>query len=208
MIFALLTRSIIINEDLNMTKKLLALAIAGIFSSSVSATNVSYDNFTLGWSQASIDAGVADIDADGFTAGVSFSFDDNWYGKVDTTRTSGDDFGADYDFDLSTINIGYRTEVSSNTDFIAELGYAKAEFDVSGLASEDDSGYNVVLGFRGMPADNIELGANVQHIDLDGSSTFFNLEGRYFFTDSFSLGLKASFESDTNIYSLTARFEF
>ena len=74
--------------------------------------------------------------------------------------------------------------------------------------SEDDSAANLVLGFRGMATDNFEWGASVQHMDFDDATTFFNLEGRYYFTDSFSLGLEGKFESDVNIYALEARFDF
>ncbi len=192
-----------------MNKKLLVLALAGIFSSSVAASDISYDNFTIGWNKADID--VINFDTDGVGAGFSFGINDNWYAKLDTVRTSGDELGVDVDFDFSTINFGYHSEVTSSTDFIAELGYVKAETEVNAGfigSSADDSGANLVLGFRGMATDNFEWGLNAQYLDLDDSSTFINLEGRYFFTDSFSLGLKGSFESDVNIYALTARFDF
>ena len=191
---------------------MIAGLVAATLIGSVSANDISYDNLSLSWNDATIDGDASpDIDLDGFGAGLSFSLNKDWYMKLDTTMLSGDEAGADFDLDLTTVNFGYHTAVSNNTDFIAELGYARSDAELSfgGVtASEDESAANLVLGFRGMATDSFEWGASVQHMDFDDSTTFLNLEGRYYFTDNFSLGLEGKFESDINIYALDARFDF
>ncbi len=192
-----------------MTKKLITLLVAAAFTGSVSANDLSYDNFTIGYNQVDLDG--TSFDLDGFNVGASFSLSPDWYVKLDTLRSSGDESGVDVDFDLTTVNFGYHMTMSNGVDFIAELGYvgADAEFSTQfGSESSDDSGANLVLGFRGLATDNFEWGLNVQYADLDESATFINLEGRYYFTDSFSLGVRGSFESDINIYGINARFDF
>lgn len=195
-----------------MKLKFIAAVVAASLSSSVVADELSYDNLTVGYNESTFDVdGGSDLDLDGFGAGLSFSIADDWYLKLDTSMQSGDEAGVDLDLDLSTVNFGYHTAVSGNTDFIAELGYAAVDVEVSAggfSASDDESAANLVLGFRGKPMANFEWGASVQHMDFDDSTTFFNLEGRYFFTDNFSLGLEGKFESDMNIYALEARFDF
>ncbi|MRX28412.1 outer membrane beta-barrel protein [Kangiella sp. HZ709] len=192
-----------------MTKKLITLLVAAAFTGTVSASDLSYDNFTIGYNQVDLDG--ASFDLDGFNLGASFSLSPEWYVKLDTLMSSGDEAGVDVDFDLTTVNFGYHMPMSNGVDFIAELGYVGADAEVSsqfGSDSNDDSGANLVLGFRGLATDNFEWGLNVQYADLDESSTFINLEGRYYFTDSFSLGVRGSFESDINIYGINARFDF
>lgn len=192
--------------------KLITAVVAATFASGVAAKDVSYNNASIGWSESSFDVdGGSDVDLDGISGGLSFDLADNWYLKLDAVRQSGEDSGFDLDMDLATVNFGFNTAVSSNTDFIAELGYAHSDVEVSfgGISSsEDDSAANAVLGFRGMATDNFEWGASVQHMDFDDSLTFLNLEGRYFFTDTFSIGLEGKFEDDVNIYALEARFDF
>lgn len=194
-----------------MKLRIIAGLVAASLVGSVSASDVSYDNLTLGWNDATFEDSSNDLDLDGFGAGVSFSLNKNWYMSLDTTMLSGNEAGVDLDLDLSTVNFGYHNAVSNNTDFIAELGYARSDVEATfgGVsASDDDSAANLVLGFRGMATDSFEWGASVQHMDFDDSLTFLNLEGRYYLADNFSLGLTGKFESDINIYALEARFDF
>ena len=192
--------------------KLITAVVAAAFAGGVAAKDVSYNNASIGWAQSTVDVGGgSDVDSDGISGGLSFDLADNWYLKLDATRQNGEESGVDLDMDLTTVNFGFNTAVSANADFIAELGYARSDVEASigGFsASEDDSAANAVLGFRGMATDNFEWGASVQHMDFDDSLTFLNLEGRYFFTDTFSIGLEGKFEDDVNIYALEARFDF
>ncbi|GAA4364848.1 outer membrane beta-barrel protein [Kangiella marina] len=195
-----------------MKLKLLAAVVAATFAGSAAAKDVSYNNASIGWSQSTFDVdGGSDLDLDGISGGLSFDLANNWYLKLDATRQSGEESGVDLDMDLATVNLGFNTAMSANTDFIAELGYARSDVEASfgGVtASEDEGAANALVGFRGMATDNFEWGASVQHMDFDDSMTFVNLEGRYHFTENFSLGLEGKFESDVNIYALEARFDF
>ncbi|MBV36672.1 MAG: hypothetical protein CMP47_14660 [Rickettsiales bacterium] len=198
--------------EIRMKLRIIAGLVAASLVGSVSASDVSYDNLTLSWNDSTIDGdGGSDLDLDGFGAGVSFSLNKNWYMALDTTMLSGNEGGVDADLDISTVNFGFHNPISNNTDFIAELGYAKADSEATfaGVTvSDDESAANLVLGFRGMATENFEWGASVQHMDFDDSTTFLNLEGRYYLADNFSLGLTGKFESDINIYALEARFDF
>ncbi len=192
-----------------MKTKLVALALAGLCSGSAMASNLSYDSIELGYSQLEMDDF---IDMDGLNADLTISFTPNWYISADTVMTSGSESGLSSDIDFSTLNVGFNTSISNSVDFIAELGAARYDVTVSlaglGSGSDDDNAANAVIGFRGKAGDVFEWGANVNHMDFDDSLTFLNLEGRFFLTDAFSLGAKASIEDDMEIYSLTARFDF
>ncbi|MHC9510042.1 hypothetical protein [Kangiella sp. M94] len=192
-----------------MKTKLVAIALAGLFSGSALASDLSYDSIELGYSQLEMDDF---IDMDGLNADLTISFTPNWYISADTVMTSGSESGLSSDIDFSTLNVGFNTSISNSVDFIAELGAARYDVTVSlagfGSGSDDDNAANAVIGFRGKAGDVFEWGANVNHMDFDDSLTFLNLEGRFFLTDTFSLGAKASIEDDMEIYSLTARFDF
>ena len=192
-----------------MKKQLAALALAGLFSGSALASDLSYDSIELGYSQLEMDDY---IDMDGWNADLSISFASNWYVSADTVMTSGSESGLSSDIDFTTLNVGFNTSISNSVDFIAELGAARYDITVSlsglGSGSDDDTAANAVIGFRGKAGDVFEWGANINHMDFDDSLTFLNLEARYFLTETFSLGAKASIEDDMDIYSLNARFDF
>lgn len=192
-----------------MKTKIIALALAGLFSGSAIASDLSYDSFSVGYSQLEMDDF---IDMDGWDADISFSVAPNWYISADTVMTSGSEDGFSADIDFASINAGFNTSIGSNVDFIAELGATRydiaASIDGFGSVSDDDNAANLVVGFRGKAGDVFEWGANINHKDFDDSLTFLNLEGRFFLTETFSIGGKASIEDDMEIYSINARFDF
>lgn len=170
------------------------------------AEGLSYD-YIEGWYQdVELDASGTDIDGDGFGIGGSVEFADSWrlfasYGTNDF------DFGVDQD--AYSVGVGFFTPVGNNVDFVADVAYVSVEFD-SILGSGDDDGFGLSAGFRGMVSDAVELAGGVNYVDLDdsGDDTSFEIEGWYYFSPQFAVGLGAEFGDDVTSYGINGRVYF
>ncbi|NVK22824.1 MAG: hypothetical protein HWD86_09920 [Kangiellaceae bacterium] len=184
-------------------KKIFAVTTLTLASSAAIAGGVSYDY---------VQGGYVDYDeADGFNIELSKEFSNNWYGRIDYTDIEGDvDLGLvsfKASGDLMRINVGYKTAISSSTDFVAELGYEDLDGQMLGLANSD-SGYNALVGLRGMASNNFELGGYVQYSDVL-ESTDITVEGRYHFDNNFSVAVEVGHDDESDEhYGVNFRYSF
>ncbi len=182
-----------IHEEIIMSLKKVFLATTLALSSGITlASGVSYDY---------LDVSLQEYDgADGYNFELSKSFSSNLYGRIEYTDLDGD-FGGE--FSATRLNLGYLASLNSSVDFIAELGYE--DIDV-GIA--DDNGFNARLGFRGMASNQLELGAFASYSDVL-ESTDITVEGRYHFTDQFSLALEIGNDDELDEhYGVSVRYSF
>lgn len=187
-----------LHKDTTMSFKKIFLATTLALTSSITlAGEVSYD-----YGQA----GFLDYDgADGYSLELSTSFTENFYGRIDYSDLNADGFNGDASF--TRLNLGYKTAISSSTDFIAELGYEDVDLD-SGFTSGSDNGYNALVGFRGMATNDFELGGYLSYSDVL-ESTDLTVEGRYHFTPALSVAVE--FGNDDELdehYGVNLRFNF
>lgn len=138
-----------------------------------------------------IDAGLLDVEGDGFGLGGSFVIADN----IHILASYSDE---DYDFGIDgnslSIGAGFNTGLSQDLDLVAHLSYVSAEVN-AGAVSLDEDGYSLGAGIRARTGNSIELEAGLDYVDLDESDTVLRVGGRYYFNDSFAVG--ASF-ADTD----------
>jgi hypothetical protein len=180
-----------------------------------------YSYFELGWQDIELeDDGTFgdDLEGDGLAIGASFAATD----MVHIFASYGDS-----DLDVNVfgfdVNVGYNTlvagaglnfDVSETVDLIGQLAYVDAEVDVSvpgfGSASEDESGYGLAFGVRGMVSPEFELNAWINYVDLgdDASDTTFSFGGVYNFSPVFALQAGMSFGDDVNSIGVGARISF
>lgn len=193
----------IYKEIIMSLKKIFAVTTLTLASSAAIAGGVSYDY---------VQGGYVDYDeADGFNIELSKEFSNNWYGRIDYTDIEGDvDLGLvsfKASGDLMRINVGYKTAISSSTDFVAELGYEDLDGQMLGLANSD-SGYNALVGLRGMASNNFELGGYVQYSDVL-ESTDITVEGRYHFDNNFSVAVEVGHDDESDEhYGVNFRYSF
>lgn len=195
--------------------------ICGCFSTGAFAQGPRYSYVEAGWQNTELeDDGTFgdDLDGDGLFLGASFAVTD----MLHIFASYGDS-----DLDLNVlgfdVNVGYSTlaagagmnfDISETVDFVGQLAYVDAEVDVSvpgfGSASEDESGYGLGVGVRGMVTEDFELNAWVNYVDLgdDASDTAFSFGGVYSFTPVFALQAVFSFGDDVNSFGVGARLSF
>ena len=186
-----------------MKKQLIGIAAISLFAFSIQANDVPYNYAELGYSSADLGD---NIDGDGFKIAGSFGLTESIYAFGDYASYG---LPADADLGYLGIGVGYRYEVSPNTDVNLDIAFRKVDFDIAGTANDsDENGYEIGLGIRSLVSSNVELGARIESVDIDGRDTFFEINGMYYLQNGFGIGAEASFGDDLDIYGIKARYKF
>ena len=95
--------------------------------------------------------------------------------------------------DILFVNGGYHWSISENADILLEAGYIGAEataclnLGYGRCISEDESGYNILAGFRSGNPDGVEFKLLIGRGDLLEADTIGQLEISYNFSETFSI---------------------
>jgi hypothetical protein len=197
-----------------------AASFAG-FATIALAQGPRYSFVEAGWQNIELeDDGTfgEDLDGDGLAVGASFAVTDMLhifasYGDSDFDLNV---FGIDVNVGQNTLaaGAGLNFDVSETVDIVGQLAYVDAEIEVDvpgfGSGSEDESGYGLAVGVRGMVTEDFELNAWINYVDLgdDASDTTFSFGGVYNFTPVFALQAGMSFGDDVNSIGVGARLSF
>jgi hypothetical protein len=186
-------------------------ALAGLLIlSSVVATadGLNYNFIQAAYQEVDIDLGGGfDADGDGFGIGGSMAINDDWFIFADYSTF---DFESVVDLSSLTIGGGYHAAVSDKTDWFATLGYAKAEIDVQGVGSTDDSGYAISAGLRSMVSEKFELYGSLGYADLGGGADGTSVAGGFWYSLSgnMAVGFGVDFDDDVTAYGVGFRLYF
>lgn len=177
---------------------------------SVLANELSYSFVEIDY----IDGDFSGQSADGFGISGSVALGEMFFlggsyqdEQVDNFRFEG--FNSDLDAELLRLGAGMHGAISDNVDWVVSFDYAKVELSALG-DPEDDSGYIVDIGLRGLIGDVAEYSFAVIQSDVAESDTGFRLGGRYHFGDSnVSAGLDyVRYGSDWDQLELGVRYQF
>lgn len=154
------------------------------------------------------------IDDTGFGVSGTVRLPRNFYlaGSYETVDIEG------VDFTNYALGLGAFFEVAEGVDLFTELAHVNEEVEVLGF-SEDDNGYAITLGARGLWTPRFEAEARYRYTDMGGdwdpiSSVM--ISGMYKVTDQFGIGLSLrrdnmdddGVEVDRTVTSLFGRANF
>lgn len=181
--------------------------------------NLSYNFLQVSYSDTDVDSGGETFSGDGFGFAGSIEFGPTAflfaeYESVGADESFDTGFGsvsASVDATMLSAGIGGAWALSDRSNFFARAAFLKADADLDiegfGSWSDDDTGYGLQLGVRGMASDAMELFASATYVDVfDGSETGFDLGGRFWITPAFGLSLAYGTADDTDSLTLGARF--
>jgi hypothetical protein len=176
------------------------------FSLAAAAEAPSYSYIQAGYVEIDLDNSFGDIDGNGFTAGGSVPLSDQWHVFA---GYSSSDFDFNVDIDEFTIGGGWHRAITGRTDFVAELGYVRADASTNGF-SIDDNGLAAGVGVRSMLRDNLELFGSINHVELDEAGGGTSVGGGlwYIVSGNLALGLAAEFDDDATAYGAGIRLYF
>lgn len=172
------------------------------------AETPSFNYVEVGYIEYDIDLGDGmDVNGDGFAVGGAFEVGDNFFGFVGYS-----DVDFDFDIEVSALDVGfgYHTDLTDNTSFYASVAYVEADASVTGLGSNDESGYGVGIGVRGYAAVDVELGLGITYVDLGNESDDTTIGGSFLYdiTDNVALGVTVDFGDDEEAYGGVLRVYF
>ncbi len=170
------------------------------------SADLSYTNATLGYVvDGDIDG--SSVDVDGLQLSGKFAFNENFFVLGNFERLETDPGNTDLDrFDIGA---GYHTPLNDIVDIVGSIAYTDVE-----VGSFDGDGFTITGGLRAMPSSVVEVSADLvyEDIDIDGvsddSDTGFQVEGRYFFSNTLSGGLKYRDVRDLETLAINVRFDF
>ena len=186
-----------------MKKSTVTLLVASVlgatsFSTQVLADEPSFDFVQV--SKTTIDFDGAG-EPDGFELKLNKSLTDNIYLNVDY----GDVEEGNADLQLTNIGLGYKSEISDDSSFFAQLDYSKME----ATGGFDESGYRASVGVRTMWTKNLEVKAAYEYLDIDDdSNSLLVVGGAYNLTDNLAFTLEYKNESDYDQTSFGVRYAF
>jgi len=141
---------------------------------------------------------------DGFRLNGSFDLENNWLIVGGVTALG---FNNNVDVTVVELGAGYVWQFTKDFDIVSTLRFVKSDVDNPGGGS-DDSGFGFSAGVRGLLAPQFEIRGSINHINLDDSDTYLELQGDYYFTERFSAGATLEFAGDTDIFTIGASWFF
>ena len=177
------------------------LLVTGMAVSSVQASDVNY-NYIEG--RYIVDAEDNNIDGDGFRIGGSYRLNSDLYafGSYETL-----DFDFNNDVDILEFGAGYIYPLNTQWDANFTLSFMNVDVS-SNTINNDDNGFSITGGVRGMFTSKIEGRAKVSYQDVTDSDTFITLGGDYFFTPNLSAGVEIDLAGDVDKLSIGGRYYF
>jgi hypothetical protein len=182
----------------------LLCTIIGGFSSSLHAVDYTFAEarFLL---DAEVDGDGFEDDGDGMRIAGSYQITPEIYAFAKYDDVELDD--TDIDLSLLRLGGGYIYPINATWDVNASLAYADLEADGPG-GDEDDSGFELSGGVRGLVKPQIEVRASLNYIDLDDSDTYFTFGGDYYFLPNVSAGIEVDMGGDYETMSIGAKYYF
>lgn len=148
-----------------------------------------------------LDAEVGPIDdGDGFRFEGSYRVNNEIFvfGNLESVEF---DFGID--LDLLEVGAGYIYPLQNGWDFNATVSLLNADVE-----NEDEDGFALSAGTRGMLNAQIQLRGEVTYADLEDSDTYITIGADYFFDARLSAGVEMDMAGDYERLSVGVRYYF
>ena len=190
-----------------------ALSLAMITAMPVSSAELSYTNMSVGYQAQTSDEPGFDLDSDGIKFDGSIAVTDLVFLRADYSLLGSDTVNvgpASDEVDLSrfSIGLGLHFPVAANTDLVTTFSYAGVEKDFINTSIDED-GVIVSGGIRSKPTDIIELGANVNYVDIGNKDDVgFGVTGRVFVLPVASIGLSFDKLDNSDRFTVDLRYDF
>jgi hypothetical protein len=168
-------------------------------------TPFSYSYAEITYAETELEVAGSDLDGDGFAISGSYELNDDWhvFGGIGNT-----DLDFNIDLDSWVIGAGYRYPLQDDLDVYGRVMFLTMDVDLPGPFDPDDDGLGLQVRLRHRLNEEFELEGGLQYLDIADSDTSLQAEGRYYFEDSFSVGIGLTFGGDTDGLGISARYSF
>ncbi len=180
------------------------IAVLSLFPIAGLADGFEYTFVEGGFVSSEIDVGGSDVGGDGIEIAGSYAFNEQIHFIAEYVDQS-----FDFGIDTTTISLGagINRVLNEDWDFVGQLAYVSFDMDTAG-GSADDGGLGLMGGVRGRVRPNIEVDAGINYTDVGASDTSLFVSGRYFISDTFSVGGGVTLDDGDTALNLTVRSLF
>ena len=190
-----------------LTLSLLATLAAAMPLASHAGT-MDYSYAELAYVDTELDSDDVDVDGDGFELRGSIAFAQNFFAYAGYQ-----DLGFDFGIDATRFDIGagMHWPLNPKIDLVGRAGIVQTEVEADQFGiNADDDGFLLGARLRSAITPQFEVEGGFDYTDLDdsGDDTSVVLEGRYFFVEQWSGGLKLEFSDDATLIGIGARITF
>lgn len=188
------------NHFLHLTMIIVLLVSGSTVAADGGRVQYNYGEFRFIFDSELDDTG---IDGDGIAFGGSLRLDELFYVVADYETL---DYDADIDVDILQIGLGLILNYQA-ADMVGELAILDGDAD-SGLVSYSDTGFRLSAGARTHIIPELEVRGLINHVDLDGTDTWFTVAADYFLSPSFSVTVSKDLSSELDRFSASLRYYF
>ena len=179
-------------------------ALAAALPLATQAEPMDYSYVEIGFLDAERDE--PNLDGDGFALRGSLEFHPSFFAFAEL-----EDLGYDLDVDITSIKVGAggHWPLNEKIDLVGRFGIVKYDIEARRFGlDEDEDGFTLGARVRGEVMPRLELEGGFDYLDVDsGDDTSAVLEGRYFFIENVSGGLRLQF-GDEDVLGIAARMTF
>lgn len=191
---------------------LLTLSLPAGALAQIRHDQVSYSYLEFSGVVGKVDASPDDIDARGMALDLSAEFSEHIHGYILHYDVSDDEPGFSADSELWSLGVGTQFEIIERLSLYGRLGALDADIEatVPGIFSitGSDDGYYIAGGIRAIVSDRLQLGAAIEHYDLEdsGSDEYLSFGGDYLVTEVVAFSFEANVHDDATALVLGVRF--
>lgn len=167
------------------------------------------------WNNATLSYQSVDLDGDkltGFGLSGTKLLNANVFINGGFNNAAGEGYSLDLDYGTKSLGLGFRSELSQQTDLYGLLSYEYVKLEGSNgwysqSASED--GFGLAVGVRSMMTDKLELNAGFKFMDIaEESDTALVFGAMYDFGKAFSAGVSYARADDTRTITVSGVYYF
>lgn len=146
-----------------------------------------------------LDSEIGNLDGDGIEIAGSYQIDPEW---VVLGSYSNQDFGG-ADWDVLELGAGYILPQANGFDLLVSASFVSSDF-----GDNDDNGIRLTAGARNELTEELEGRISLNYLNIDDSDLFLELGADYFFSPQLSAGAEVQLGSDTDTFSIGARWYY
>ena len=180
------------------------IAVLSLFPIAGLTDGFDYTFVEGGFVSSEINVAGADANGDGLQLAGSYAFNDQIHFIAKYVDQS-----FDFGIDSTTISLGAGISQGLNKDwdFIGQLSYVSLDMD-TGFGNGDDGGLGLMGGVRGRIRPDVEVDAGINYTDVGASDTSLFVSGRYFISDTLTVGGGLTLDDGDTALNLTVRSLF
>jgi len=164
-----------------------------------------YSFINIGWVSTDIDTGfTGDVDGDGLVFEASYAVAD----RVHIIGGLGfRDFDLGIDVNDQYIGVGYNTPFTDTIDFVASGEFIRIDVETP-VGDDDDTGYGINIGLRGLATEQLEFNGFVNFVDVNESDFGVSFAAIFYPAPQWGIGASLGFSDDATSYGIGVRFYF